>query len=113
MIVGTKKLEDRRTLAQDELKGLFMNAGEMAKQGVPDGVPAAVPVGQLLELTVTVKRFNDLAVKLSELEDGMEHPELIEAIDNLREEAKVLLAAPPAPQVVAPPQGSKIIMPGS
>lgn len=111
MIVGTKKFDERRTLSQEELNGLFQNSEEMAKQGVPDGVPAAVPVGQLLELAVTVKRFRDVVKKLAEIEDGMEQPKLIEALDALREEAKTLMAAPSAPQVVAPPQGSKIVMP--
>lgn len=109
MIIGTKRLDEQPPFCAAELRELFVGFDNMAKQGIPPEVPAALPSGQLLRIAATLKLYHDLAKKVVEVEDGVEKPEdLTEKLSELRQEAQELLEAPPP---VAKPT-SPLVTPG-
>lgn len=111
MILGKKGLKGQAPLCKAELDALFASGEELSKaleEGHPASAPAAVPAAVLARTIATLQLYNALAARLATVEDGLEHPVLIERLEALQKEAKELVSV--APPVVKP--ASRLVVPG-
>lgn len=112
-IIGTKGLDNQHPFCAIELHELFVGGDNMAKQGMPPEIPAAIPLGQLLRLTATLKKYHDICALTVERyekwatsteDDGLGEVETV--IASMKE---LLNIGPP----IAKPQQSRLIIPTS
>lgn len=112
-VVGSSKdLDNNLPLSSPELAAFITNGQAIATQlaeGVPPGTPATIPVGSLVRVVVTLKKYHALVKRMADLlekaEKGEDPGQGFEAI---AQDAKALLTAPPP----APAQPkSRLILP--
>lgn len=108
MILGTKGLDARPPISAPELKTMFMQADDMAKQA-QDGVPIQLSMGDFLRLVAMMKRYHDLTARAVALHVPAAADEISTPMDTLVREMKALLEL--QPQVIQEPPKSRLILP--
>jgi hypothetical protein len=112
VIIGAPTLESQHPMCDAELQALFAHGTQMVHAAVPDNVPATIPVGSLIRLIATMKKYHTLAKQLGELsvpvtEETMEAR--VEAMGVLMAHTKALLETPP--QLVSDKPKSRLVLP--
>lgn len=116
MVIGTpKNLDDVYPFCQYELNELFAGMDGAIKNGMPAEVPAAIPFGQLTRITGTLKRYHDLLVALTVLNEIIEARGSDESTDVVMDRARFRGVAKNASEVLSlpPPKQQRVIIPGS
>ena len=100
MIIGQKGLDALPVLCKAELDEFINGFEQTLKQGIPLEVPAAMAIGHLARMAVTLKRYREVAeslVKVQENEDLTEVDKALALAGVLSSAKEVLAAPPPAP----------------
>ncbi len=79
LIGGPKSLDDVEPFNDDTIDALADGAVQLLASGQPMGVPAAMPLGQIIQIAKTLVALRD---RVRELEEAMEG-ELVEGGDGL------------------------------
>lgn len=96
MIIGTpKSLAELPIFSKPEYDELVDGMTNLVASGTPLEVPAAIPLNQLARMSATLKAYRGFIQKVSQVEDGLETPELTDRWSALRAEAEKLLSAEP------------------
>jgi hypothetical protein len=116
MIIGTpKSLDELQTFSVQELEELFKGMEQYITSGVPMEVPAAIPIGQLGRIVVTLRRYHAMVKRAAGAEDGLEAPGMDEITDRwavLSADAQALLdAAAPKEQKIVQAKSSRLVLP--
>lgn len=112
-VIGAKGLDAQHPLLHIERLELFDVVNKLALEGAPEDMPIGFPIGQLIRVTATLKKYQDLLKALAACKEDNSSVTSVTALFELlqlAEKASALLdIGPPIAQVR--PAGSRIILP--
>lgn len=109
-IVGAEGLDDLGPFCAPELRELFHGMDRTLQDGTPHQIPAAIPLGQLGRIVLTLKRYRQVAEQLvaesnkANVVDGPA-PDYAAVV---KVASELLTVGPP---IAKPPPRSRLVLP--